>query len=346
MQPSETFEECVDRLLRGFRTYDRGVDVVSSFEMVFRESKSDVPDTVAHFERYPSIREKERNLTPEFTVLFIDNHALTGEIARIAQPDESVDALCSQLAAYDAIAEVPDASGGTSTVSGIDVVLLVPLDVGPSAAIRILDERLGNREHPYKPSHAPCIVQFGFDEGRYLFQRIPHALNGMPRDLARADGLGNWFATNGDFRAAPQRIAHIKSASPFINDTADDLYLAVHLWARTFANRAGEIGAVDRPVEIVLGVHDIGTELRRTYAPVRNGDIRRALDLLERAKMAESAGGNSWRIAWEEPRGGDGDLARILAERVCRPPGTGPLTRLRRRAAVRGANREDQTRLF
>src|SRR5207302_5817905 len=126
-----------------------------------------------------------------------------------------------------------------TSVTNLDVVLLVPMDVGPAAAIRILDQRLGDEGHPYKPNAPPCIVQFGFDEGRYLFQRIPHQLNGLPRDGARPDGLGRWFSENGDFRARPERIAHIKAAHAFANDQVDPLYLAVHLWAKTFATQVG-----------------------------------------------------------------------------------------------------------
>jgi hypothetical protein len=332
VRAEETLEQCVERLLHDFRTYDRTVDVVSSFEMVFTESQTDIPATVEHFERFPAIRVDGRSITPDFSVLFNDGSGFVGEIARIALADESVDSLCDQILTYDDLSQLPTAEG-TKDVEYVDVLLLVPLAVGPATAIRVLEQRLDNAEHSYKPGTAPCVVQFAFDEGRYLFQRLPHSLNGMPRDGDRPDGLGRWFAENGDFRARPERIAHIKAARAFVNDEIEPLYLAVHLWAKTLATEAGG-STSDRPVVLTVRAGETAEALRRRHGRVRTQDVRRALELLERAKLAETAGDDTWQVGWEELRGTTADLAATLAERICRPPMTGPLARMRKREAV------------
>src|SRR4051795_11522372 len=65
MSPAVDLTECVERLLAGLRNYDRTVDVVCAFEMVFTASESDLPGTVAHFERFPRIPVEGRStVTP------------------------------------------------------------------------------------------------------------------------------------------------------------------------------------------------------------------------------------------------------------------------------------------
>jgi len=346
MRADESVEDCVERRLRDFRLHDRVVDVVSSFEMVFTESQSQVPGTVARFERFPSIPVADRELSPDFSVLFQDGTGLVGEIARFALRDESVDDLCDQILKYDALTGLPSQDGITD-VEFVDVLLFVPLDLGPASAIRILEERLLRADHPYKPGRHPCIIQYGFDEGRYLFQRIQHASNGLPEDANRPDGIGRWFRENGDIRARPDRFAHIKAARAFVNDGIDDLYLTVHLWAKTFATMAGE-QSNERPIAMTIDPEEIARNLREAHGRVRVDDVRRALSLLERAKLAEPNGAGGWTVGWEELRGED--LAATLAKRICYPPRTGgPLNRVRRRVASAkpaDTGQEERPRLF
>lgn len=88
MSPAADVGECVERLLYGFTTYDRAVDVVSAFEMAFTSSLTGVPETVRHFERFPRVPDEDGTiLTPDFSVVFDDGGGLVGEIARIALHD-------------------------------------------------------------------------------------------------------------------------------------------------------------------------------------------------------------------------------------------------------------------
>ncbi len=98
--------------------------------------------------------------------------------------------------------------------------------------------------------------------------------------------MAGWFTRNGDFRAQPKRFASLKAARAFMNDPVDALYLATHLWAKTFPSDAGAAGAA-RPVRVTVDPADLAAELRAQHGGVRAGDVERALGLLATAKLAE-----------------------------------------------------------
>jgi hypothetical protein len=325
VSPAVDLAECVERLLRTFRTYDRAVDVVSAFEMAFTTSLSDVPATVRHFERFPRIPDDDGNtLTPDFTVVFNDGGGLAGEISRLALHDNSVENKCRQLAKYDSLRRLPG-ENGLVDIAYIDVLFLVPQSVGVAAVKRIIVERFANPEHPFSPSVAPCIVQFAFDEDRYIFQRLLDPRNGTLREAGRPDGIGRWFEENGDFKARPSRFSDIKAARAFVNDPADALYLATHLWAKTLPTMAGDAA---RPVRLEVRSAELAAELRDKYGGIRASDVDHALELLKTAKLCEQTA-EGWVIAWEELRiPGEKDLAHALATRACRPPSRSALKRL------------------
>jgi len=341
--PAVDLAECVDRLLYGFTTYDRAVDVVSAFEMAFTTSESQVPETVRHFERFPRIPGGEDSpLTPDFTVVFEDGTGLAGEISRLALHESSAESLCRQIAKYDALRQLPD---GTSLadIAHTDVLLVVPQSVGVAAVKRIIVERFADSNHPYKPSVAPCVVQFAFDEDRYIFQRLLEPRNGMLRDRDRSDGLGKWFEENGDFKARPSRFSDIKAARAFINDPVDRLYLATHLWAKTFPTMAGD---TPRPVRLEVGAADLAAELRDRYGGVLASDVDRALELLKAAKLADRTP-EGWIVAWEELRvPGEKDLAHALATRACRPPSRSATSRLEAAAQAEAVRPNPPPSLF
>lgn len=341
--PAVDVAECVERLLRGFTTYDRPVDVVSAFEMAFTTSNSDVPATVRHFERFPRIpTEDGATLTPDFTVVFDDGTGLAGEIARLALHENSAESLCGQIEKYDALRQLPDAAG-MAEVGQTDVLLLVPQAVGVAAVKRIVVDRFANPKHPYKPSVAPCVVQFAFDEDRYIFQRLLEPRNGTLRDGDRPDGLGRWFDENGDFKAKPRRFSDIKAARAFINDPVDQLYLAVHLWAKTFPTMAED---APRPVRLDVRASVLAAELRDRFGGVRAADVERALELLKTAKLADQTT-DGWVIAWEELRvPGEKDLAHALATRACRPPSRSASSRLEAAAEAEAARPTQPPSLF
>jgi hypothetical protein len=313
-------------MLAGFTKYDRAVDIVSAFEMYFTASKTELPAQVEHFERFPSIDHPDgKSATPDFSVLFKDGRALAGEIAHLAQHENSADSLCKQISRYDGLTTVPSTTVPVA-VTAVDVLVLVPLKVGIDAVRRIHHERLLVGDHPYKPSRPPIVVQFGFDDGRYSFQRIPDPENGQFDDLGRAElaRLSIWF--EGTVSAQPGRFAEIKASRAFVNDPVDDLYLATHLWAKTFATMAGALsGGFPRRLEIAPS--DLAQNLRKDHGSVRSKDVVRALELLERAGLARSIDG-TWVVAWDELGGQSKDLPQKLAERACTRSKSGTIAKL------------------
>ena len=329
-------DDCVADALHHYRTYDSAVDVVSAFEMIFTVSRSDLPATVEHFERYPSIPiEGGDPLTPDFTVLFKDGTGLVGEVARLALHDNSVDKVVDQLSNYHGLSQLPVGTDGSlAPVRQVDVVLIVPFEVGGGAAKRILEDRLDQDQHPYDPPWPPCLIQFGFDGGKYIFQRISHPLNGTIRDEERATGLGAWFAENGDFRARPERIRGIRTRYPFMNDPVNRLYLATFLWAQVLADLAG---GQPRPTKLVVTETHLAQLLRDEYGRMSRREVAEAMSLLSEAGLAELSGPGEWTVAWDElrMRGVDHDHEAI-ARRACAKSKSGPLARLRKRERDEG----------
>lgn len=311
--------------------------------MAFTTSRSDVPGTVEYFERFPRVPDADgKTLTPDFSVVFKDGAGLVGEIARLALHDNSVESVCAQLAKYDALRHLPGPDGLVE-VTHIDVLLLVPQSVGVAAVKRIVVERYALPGHPYKPSVPPCVVQFAFDEDRYIFQRLLEPRNGVLREGDRLDGLGRWFEENGDFKAKPSRFSDIKADRAFMNDPVDALYLATHLWAKTFPTMAAD---GRRPVRLELKAADVAAELRVNFGGVRSHDVEHALDLLKTAKLAERTP-DGWVVAWEELRvTGERDLAHALATRSCRPPGRSALAKLEAAERAAATTPEPPAKLF
>lgn len=331
--------DCVDELLRSYNLYDRYVDVVSIFEILFLHSQTEIPATVAHFERFPTIPAVGAPLTPDFTVAFRDGTGLIGEIARFGNHDESVDGLCRQLQTYSAVRELPISSTNTAEVHELDVLFLTPLDLGPAAVRRILEERLLNESHEFAPVSPVSIAQFGLDGDKYSIQRLVHPENPVPRDFERGLGLGGMLATSGSINMRAGRIVQTKAARAFMNDPVDQLYLATHLWAKTFATMASNTS--DRPAALVLKPDELAAQIRSDHGAVRSSDVRRALELLSDARLATRHRDGRWTVAWEEiPEARRHDLQQVLAERACRRPKTGAIDRVALEDVTGGGTQE------
>jgi hypothetical protein len=339
-------ERCLDELIRGFNTYERAVDVVSAFEFLHLGSKG-LPSTVRHFERFPRLVQDGFISTPDFTIVFKDGSGLAAEIARIALHENSVESLCRQLMRYDSLTRLPS-NDGVVDVGYCDVLLLVPFELGIETTRRVLHERFADAAHWYAPSVAPCVVQFGLDQGRWIFQRISDPLNGVLREDGRPDGIGAWFAEN-SIKVQPERVAAIKAARAFMNDPVDQLYLATHLWARTFATMVSQRVTDTLPAILQVTVDELTEHVRRHYGRVRRADVRRAMRLLQAAKLTEAVTDTDWQLAWYRLQvPGERDLSRAIARRVCDPPRTTRLDALRKRGELKGDKRPPlgQGRLF
>jgi hypothetical protein len=299
---------------------------VSAWELIFTQSDTAMPARVRHFERFPSIAVREgRELRPDFTVVFNDGHGIAAEIANFGRDEASVDALCEQILGYDSLMQLPVGGGAFDAISRLDVMLLVPLELGTAAVQRVIGARLGDQGHFYKPQSPPVIIQFALtsqDTERYVFQRRPDPGNGNFRDEGLDDAARlstGWFGS-GDVSVKPSRFREIKAARAFINDPVGPLYLATFLWAKTFAARAAAAGD-SRPVEIDVIARELAEQLRTEHGVVRASDIERAMGFLEGGKLARRSP-TGWTVYWRElhQTGEDRDLADALARRFVRPP--------------------------
>lgn len=311
----------VKELMRAYETYDQAVDVVSAFQFLFTTSP-DMASTVAHFERFPKIRTASGVCTPDFTVLFTDGTALVGEIARLSLNDRSVESACEQILRYDQLTQVPGPAGHLVDVTDVTVLQFVPMDVGPDAVDRIIHARLLDPDHPYKPSKPPCIVQFGRDPDRYMFQRIADPENGQIDGHGREPNIGDWIRK---INVPAAGFAAIKATSKFMNDPIPPLYLSVILYTQVWPS---EHGRADQ-FEVVPA--ETAKTLREHYGAGTADDVRGAMTLLVSAGLAVANRDGTWSVAKPPRSRGEHNLAQVIAQRSADQ--VKPIARLIRTAA-------------
>ena len=267
----QSSEDTVKRLLGEFTTYDTHVDVVSAFEFLLTVP-ADMRATVKHFERLPRIPVAGGDpATPDFTVLYTDGTALIGEVSKLSLYDKSIEKACRQDDAYARLTQVPDESG-MAAVSNIDVLHLVPMDVGPDAVERIIQKRHLDPDHWFKPPKAPCIVQYARDPDRYMFQRLNDPINGILESHGRVPSLSERIRK---VNVPAVRIAEVKGRRKFINDPIPALYLATHLFLNTWPT--------EHPAtreEFVVDPVATAKTIRDQYDTCSADDVRKALEHL------------------------------------------------------------------
>lgn len=316
-------------MMREYETYDHAVDVVSAFEFLFTVPP-DMAATVAHFERFPRIPRTDGGDpdTPDFTVLFTDGTALIGEISRLSLQPKSADSACDQLLRYSQLTQVPDASGHFTAVTDVEVIQLVPPDVGPDAVDKIITDRMLDPDHPYKPSKAACIVQFIRDPDRYMFQRLNDPANGVIDGYGRVPHLG---ARIRKINVPASSFVGIKGDKKFMNDPIKPLYLAVvlyiHVWPTELKGRVGEVTVT--PAETAK-------TLRGWYGAGSANDVRHTLDLLISAGLAVDNKDGTFTVAKPPRSRSEHDLARVIAQRSADK--ATPVVRAKRTAAQAPSN--------
>ncbi|WP_041546334.1 MULTISPECIES: hypothetical protein [unclassified Nocardioides] len=299
-------------LLDDYDLYDQYVDVVSAFEWLFTGTIELTP-TVRHFERYPRITTPDGTVvTPDFTVLFHDGTGLVGEVAKIALHENSVDKVCDQIGKYAQLAHLPsDSRGGTAPVTDLDVLQLVPAEVGLSAVNRIIKERYLNPDHAYAPPKPPVIAQFSRsifrDDFRYTFQRIPDPDNGTLPVSEDPATIGLLLTTDSNVPA--RKFKDVKARRKFMNDPIKPLYLATHLWTSTWPTEYGSETA-----DIEVKPADIANTLRKQYGVGRAAEVKAALELLAQAGLAADNGDGTWVVSRKTLRlRGERDIHRVIA---------------------------------
>lgn len=291
-----------DALVRGYVIYDRAVDIVSIYHWLFTETK-ELPSTVEHFERYPKLKTSEGELTPDFTVLFKNGTGWVAEIANIALPEGSVESICRQLDKYSRVTHLPNARGGTTEVSKLDVVLLTPIDNATDAVRRIYGERIENPDHWYSPARRPIMIQFAPTPDHYVLQVWPGSQNGS-FSAGGEPNYRDWV----DLKPPPRNFANNKVRYAFANDPIPPLYLATRLWLNVFPSRFGVSAVTDETTtDEVLGL------VRHQYGRGRVGEVDDAMKMLRAAGLVTFADG-IWKIRRRRLSRTDSDAHVAIAQ--------------------------------
>jgi hypothetical protein len=324
-----------ERLHADYRRYDACVDIVSAAEVWFT-SAAGIKDTVAHFERYPTIDHGDgEEATPDFTVLFHDGTAYVGELSNLARPQASIDSLCGQIGRYDSLQRIPGANDTLVDVEALDVIVFVPHGEANAAVARLADA-VSDAEHFYKPSRFPSVFGWSFERerNRYIFSLARGDENNRPRGHGREETLEKWMAsrTNPDtLTGRPDQFMRFKVARRFVNDPVPPLYMATLLWSVVLPRLNGGEG------DIHTNAAEIAAQLRDDYGRGRANEVTHAFELLAKAGLAEREG-EGWLIAHQSITRHDQDLAETLLDRYSSPP-SGPVS-LAARERIRKVRRE------
>ncbi|WP_342373436.1 hypothetical protein PCC79_07470 [Propioniciclava soli] len=316
-----------DRLVDEFKVYDRHVDVVSSFHWLYTQV-TELADTVAQFERYPSIKVGDKSLTPDFTVAFTDGSGMAGEVANLSLRDESVEGLCRQLQGYAELTEMPGPPNQKGhqaplPVSPVDVLFLTPVAVAADAADRVLTQRVDDPEHWFSPPRRPVLVHYSQEPDKYVFLVWP-AGNGTLHRGQREHVFGDRHT----FRCLPDQFGPNKVQYGFMNDQVPGLYMATRLWTQVLPNSFWQDEATVPLAELVAAVKD----QHEGHGNTR--EVRLGMQVLVAAGLAkETVPDKEWVVTRRSLRRSDKDVAVAIAERVRKaaaPSATPPARRPRK----------------
>lgn len=335
-----------EQLLREYREYDAKVDIVSSFEVFFRESTS-LPATVAHFERFPRYKAPDsRDVTPDFTVMFNDRTLLVGEISKLAREERSLEDLLHQIGRYGTLTQAPSGprAGGGHTlldIEAVDVLVLVP-DGESNAAIDRIDQAIEERRYGYAPRQRPTVMGWSFDVAgsRYIFKYDDRSNNPRPRTHGREPSITSWLQEAHDtLRCPAARFAPLKIRHRFMNDRPPGLYMGTMLWLDALPAAASPRVP---PVDLEVSAADLAAYLRENYGWGDTDAVNGGLAFLQRGGLARPTA-DGWAIELKEVATSRDEVhAELLRRHLARP--TGPVTAADRKQAAERAARDQDDR--
>jgi hypothetical protein len=335
-----------EQLLREYREYDAKVDIVSAFEVYFRESTS-LPATVAHFERFPRYRAPDGEIvTPDFTVLFNDRTLLVGEISKLARAEGSLESLLHQIGRYDTLTLAPSeprAGGGHELVDveAVDVLVLVP-DGESNAAIDRIDRAIEERRFGYAPRQRPTVMGWSFDSAgsRYIFKYDDRSNNPRPRAHGRNPSLTNWLQENHDTLKCPaERLAPLKVRHRFMNDRPPGLYMATILWLDVLPATASPQAP---PLDLEAKAANLADYLRESYGWGDVNAVNIGLEFLQRGGLVRQTA-DGWAVELKEVASSSSEVhAELLRRHLAKPKG--PVTAADRKQVAERAARDREER--
>jgi len=345
----EEYEDCYEKELNHFNTYDQYVDVVSCWEAFLEKSYSPYFDEY-FFDRYPSlpIEEKENSLTPDFTVFFNEEYGLLFEMKRtFPQNKEAFDKELNQLEKYTHPLPFKSSGGSRITPSVHDVVLLVSSSKSFTIAKKI-NNRINNKEIELDTNL--ILLEYMYSEhdktSGYQFRRVPMLEKNFQdselpdekrlsqkMEMKENEGYENIFIEPCDF-------VDKKVTGVLCNDKPPALYLVCYLWDKVFYNyldkKQKERWSRKNPrntFEIEIDLDNLQGELNNDYIPngfIRMNWLKNAFKYLETATLAEKQESKVYKIKYrnlkrkrnkfresKSEKTDFADLSRVLAEWYC-----------------------------
>jgi hypothetical protein len=339
---SSAFDDCVQRLLQAFKTYDRTVDVVCCWEFLFTRA-SPFNSSGLFFDRFPRMTcasAGETAKTPDFAVLFSEAYGIVGEIKEGFPRDEkSFISHFERLKKYDQPLEFRAGPGRGLIPAVHDIVLIVPLRDAQEIVTR-LEARLADKALSFE--RQPVVFEWTYDSdaSEYIFRRVALQMGDF-RDVAvpEAIRLSKCFSERGaSLKITPDKIKDLKANWQFCNDTPPVIYTLVFLWTKILYQllndrQREEWRRRDPRKAIWIEFHlDRLREVIEQLYPFKWGHWtewnRLALDALAQGRLARKIGQDRYAVGYRnltrelgEPRqagrAGISDYARTLATHVC-----------------------------
>lgn len=304
--------ECIEEHLTRFQVYDKAVDIVSCWEAYLTNIYGSKFENF-YFDRFPSLDDGERELTPDFTAYFTGEYGIIGEIKRtFPNGDSAIRSELEQISAYDQELALQTDGGDYVTPEVCDILILIEGSSAPQIGLRIqriIDD--GDENFNAKP----ILLRYQYNQdalrSRYEFQRVTQLQYEFKDDrLDIENTLYNTIGEGGDYETLscyPQHFKSNKVQKPLCNDTPPGPYLATFLWHKIFPEYLteeqyekwqGSNGQTKLPVMVsVSGV----TEKVNSYmhdGRVRKSWVRQSLEFLNKAELAEYEGEEKYEIGY------------------------------------------------
>ncbi|MFB6235513.1 MAG: hypothetical protein ABEH81_12425 [Halopenitus sp.] len=304
--------ECIEEHLARFQIYDKAVDIVSCWEAYLSSVYGSEFDDF-YFDRFPSLDDDEKELTPDFTAFFTEEYGIIAEIKRtFPSGDKAIRSELDQIAAYDQELAIQTNRGEYVTPETCDVLVLIEGSSAPQIGLRL--QRMIDDEGENFDAE-PVMLRYQYNQdalrSRYEFQRVTqlqYEFQDGHLDVEKT--LYITIGEGGDYETLPCFPQHFKSnkvQKPLCNDTPPGSYLATFLWHKIFPEDLtdeqyekwqGSNGQSRLSITVsVSGVTERVNEYMQD-GQVRKSWIRRSLEFLKKADLAESEDGEEYEIGY------------------------------------------------
>jgi hypothetical protein len=290
-------------LLKENQVYDTAVDVVSCWESACHHLFSGDLEEY-HFDRFPSLSQGDREVTPDFAIYFEENYGVIGEIKRTFPDDRA--AMVSeleQLCKYDEPLPLKTATD-EQIPQTCDTLLIIEGSAAPQIGTR-LQRIIDDGDISFEIE--PVLIRYQFNQdamqSRYEFQRVTELEFGFNDDkLSSERTLSEVIGESSDYGTLPVYPKHFvpyKTQKPLCNDQPPGQYIPTFLWHKIFPQFLTEEDYErwqatngQKGIDIETSVDEL-VELVNEYMQV--GSVRRqwisdAVEFLDGADLAERDG--------------------------------------------------------